>query len=141
MLNPTTSGVDENNESTTSVVADNRMKTVMTFADIVRGNQSPKSVAMVNPVIPAQKKHVPQKKQVAWFTFSWWELYLYIYATYHTAFVTWLLKHVEDVDTTLVGKCNTGVTSSSLKVYYGKLHMWVNKNGMANLLSIPCLEE
>ena len=43
MLNPTTSVVDENYEATTSVVADNRMKTVMMFADILRGNQSPKS--------------------------------------------------------------------------------------------------
>ena len=52
---------------------------------------------------------------------------------YHTAFVTWLLNIVEDAKNTLVGNCNAGVTSSSLKGYYGKLHMWVKKNGMANL--------
>ena len=58
---------------------------------------------------------------------------------YHTAFVTWLLKNVEDADTTLLGKFNAGVTMSSLKGYHGKFHMWVNKNRMANLLYIPCL--
>ena len=60
MLNPTTSGVDEKDQSTTSVVADNRMKTFMTFADIFSGNQSPKSVARVNPVIPDQKACDPE---------------------------------------------------------------------------------
>ena len=57
-------------DATMSRVADNRIKTGMTFADIVRGNQSPKSFKRFNPVIPAQKKHVPQKKQVKWFTLS-----------------------------------------------------------------------
>ena len=55
--------------------------------------------------------------------------------------MTWLLNNVEDADTTLLGNWNTGVTSSSLKGYYGKFHMWFNKNEMDNLLSIPCLKE
>ena len=70
MLNPTTSGLYENDDTTTSVVADNMMKTVMTFADIVHGNHNPKSSARVNPVIPAQQKHVTQKNQVAQFTLA-----------------------------------------------------------------------
>ena len=139
MLDPTTSGVDEKDDATTSVVADNSMKTGMVFLDIVHGNQSPKSVARVNPVIHAQKKHFPQKKQVARFTLAWWNLYLDSCVIYHTAFVTCLLKNVEDADTTLLGNCNAGVKFSSLKGYHGKFHMWVNKNGMENLLSIPCL--
>ena len=53
MLNPTTLGVHEKDDATTSVVPDNRMKTGIKFVDIVRGNQSPKSVAGINPVIPA----------------------------------------------------------------------------------------
>ena len=101
MLDPTTSGVDKNNDATTSVVADNSMKTGMVFLDIVHGNQSPKSVARVNPVIHAQKKYFPQKKQVARFTLAWWNLYLDSCVIYHTAFVTCLLKNVEDADTTL----------------------------------------
>ena len=40
-------------DATMSRVADNRIKTGMTFADIVLGNQSPNSVVRVNPVITA----------------------------------------------------------------------------------------
>ena len=38
MLNPITSGVDRKDDATMSVVSDNRMKTGMIFADILRGN-------------------------------------------------------------------------------------------------------
>ena len=141
MPNPTTSGVDEKDDTTTSVVDDNRKKTRMEFADIVRGNHTPKSVARVNPIIPAQKKHVPQKKQVARFILAWWKLHLDRCAMYHTEFVKLLLNNVEDSDTNLVGKCNSGVTPSSFKGYYGKFHICANKNGMSKLLSITCLEE
>ena len=84
---------------------------------------------------------MPRKKQVSRFTIAWWNLYLDIYTMYHTAFFTWLLKNVEDANTNMVGNCNDGITSFSLKGYYGKFHMWVNKNWMAKLLSILCLEE
>ena len=57
-------------DATMSRVSDNRIKTGMAFADIVRINQSPKSVKRFNPVIPAQKKHVTQKNQVAQFTLA-----------------------------------------------------------------------
>ena len=107
----------------------------------MRGNQSPKSVPRVNPVITSQKKHAPQNKQVAQFTLAWWKLYLDIYETYHTLFVTLLLNNVEDSDTTMVGNCNAGVISSPLKGYYRKFHMWVINNGMVNVLYISCFEE
>ena len=95
--------MDKKDEATTSVVSDNRMKTGMEFADIVRGNQSPKLVARINPVMNSQKKHVPQKKQAARFTLVWWNLYLDSCTAYHTSFVTWLLNNVEYYDTTMVG--------------------------------------
>ena len=41
----TASAVNDKDNTIAYVVADNRMKTGMTFADIVRENQSPKSVA------------------------------------------------------------------------------------------------
>ena len=75
MLNPIMSGVDDNNDSTTAVVADTMMKMGMTFEDIVRGNHSTNSFVRVNPVIPSQKKHMYQKKQVARFILVWWNLY------------------------------------------------------------------
>ena len=123
MQSTTASAVDDKDNTIAYVVADNRMKTGITFSDIVRGNQSPKSVASVNPVIPDQKKHVTQKKQVAWFTLAWRNLYLDSCATYHTAFVTCLLNNVEDDDTNLAGNYNAEVTSSSIKRYYGEFHM------------------
>ena len=141
MLNPTMSGVDEKYDTTTSMVYNDMIKSGMTFADIVCGNQSPKSVVRVSPIIPVQKKDVLHKKQVACFTRVCWKLYLDSCVTYHTEFLIWLLKNVEDADTTLLGNCNDEVTSSSLKGYYGKFHMWVNKNVMVTLLSIPCLKE
>ena len=68
------------------------------------------------------------------------KLYLDSCVTYHTIFVTKFLDKVEELDTTVHGNYNAGVTSSNKKGYHGKFHMWVNKKGMANLLSIPCLE-
>ena len=68
-------------------------------------------------------------------------MYLDSCVKYHTEFVTWLLKNLDDANKTMVGNCNAGAISPSLKGYYGKLHMWVKNNGMAKLLSIPCLEE
>ena len=79
--------------------------------------------------------------QVAWFTLVWWYMYLDSCAKNHTKFVTWLMDNVADADTIMVGNCNTEVTSSYLKVYDGKFYLWVNENGMENLLSIPCLKE
>ena len=52
-----------------------------------------------------------------------------------------MLDGVGKSGTTLVGNCNAGVTSSTQKGYYGKFHMWSNKNDMSNLLSIPYLEQ
>ena len=60
MLNPTTSGVDEKYGATKSLVSDYRIKRVMTFADILCGNQSPRSLVRVNPVIPDQKACDPE---------------------------------------------------------------------------------
>ena len=128
-------------DAITSVVADTKINTGMTFADIFCGNQPPKSVAKVNPVLPIQKNPTTHKNQVAWFTPAWWNLYFDICVKYHSTFVTWLLDSASGANTTLVVNYNTGVTSSSLKGYYGKFHMWFNDNGMVNLLSISCLEE
>ena len=50
-----------------------------------------------------------------------------------------MLDGVGKSGTTLVRNYNAGVTSSAQKGYYGKFHIWINKNGMANLLSIPFL--
>ena len=101
--NYTTLGLDETDEAIMSKVADTKTKTRMEFSDIVHGNQPPKSVARVNPVLPIHKNPVTQKKQVARFKLVWTNLHLDKCVTYHTKLVTWLLENVGDADTTLVG--------------------------------------
>ena len=140
LTNPTTSGVDEMDDAIISMVTGTKTKTGITFDYIVHVNHPPKSVARFNPILPVHNKPMIKKKQVARFMPTWWELYLDSCATYHTAFVKLMSENVADANTTLVGTCNAGVTFSSLKRYYGKFHMWVNNNGMANLLCNPCLE-
>ena len=52
-----------------------------------------------------------------------------------------LLDNVHEVDTILKGNCNAGVTTSNEKGWFGTFKMWINKKGIANLLSIPQLED
>ena len=40
----------------------------------------------------------------------------------------------------LQGNCNTGVSNSNEKGYYGLWNLWLNEHGIVNLLSIPQLE-
>ena len=54
--------------------------------------------------------------------------------------MTSLLQDVKEVGTTLHGNCNAGVTATKTKGYWGKFHIWVNEQGIANMLSILCLE-
>ena len=53
-------------------------------------------------------------------------------------------SHLDDVkkfSTILRGSCNVGTTFSDEKGWYkGLFHMWLVRNGIANLLSLPQLE-
>ncbi len=53
-------------------------------------------------------------------------------------------KHLDDVKeagVTLCGKCNAGTIFSKEKgVLLDMFSMWLVRNGIANLLSVPCLE-
>ena len=60
-------------------------------------------------------------------TLDWWKLYLGSCATYHTAFVDWLLDNVHEVDTVFKGNCNVGVTISNQKGWFGVFKLWLNK--------------
>ena len=68
------------------------------------------------------------------------KLFLDSCATYHSVFVEWCLKNVHEVKRYLKGHCNAGVTICKEQGYYGAFKMWLNRNGIANLLSIPQLE-
>ena len=39
------------------------------------------------------------------------------------------------------GSCNAGRVSTNNEGWYGNFQVWLNKKGIANLLSIPILEE
>ena len=69
------------------------------------------------------------------------KLFLDSCATYHSGYVDWLTKNVHEVERYLKGHCNAGVTICREQGYYGVFKMWLNRNGIANLLSIPQLEE
>ena len=122
------------------VVTDSKTAGV-SFADIVRGNIVPTLSASGHPGDGQSSRPHCAPTSSKRYMLEPWKLYLDSCATYHTAFVTSMLDYVGEYVTTLVGKYNAGVTSSTQKGYYGKFHMWINKNGMASLLSIPCLEQ
>ena len=68
-------------------------------------------------------------------------MYLDSCATYHSMFVDWYLDTIKDVGNVLHVHCNTGVITTNKKGYWGLFHIWINKKGVANLLSIAQLEE
>ena len=51
------------------------------------------------------------------------------------------LKNVKDSDTVIHGKYNVATYLYNRKGWIGMLEMWLNKNGIVNILSIPKLEE
>jgi hypothetical protein len=61
----------------------------------------------------------PGKAEPARFTLDEHKLYLDSCATYHSAFVDWILSDVRRVDEVLRGNCNAGVTTSTEKGSYG----------------------
>ena len=52
-----------------------------------------------------------------------------------------MLENVQIVNAVLRGNCNTGVTKTNRKGYYGLFEFWLNEHWIANLLSIPQLEK
>ena len=96
---------------------------------------------------PAGASHLPKKASSAQesifsgslddvpgrVTLDKWILYLDTCATYHSAFVDWMLSNVHTMNTVLRGNCNAGVTSTNVKGTYGLWEFWLNKQGIANL--------
>ena len=75
------------------------------------------------------------------FTLHPHKLYLDSCATYHSTFVRDMLSNSKIGNTVLQGQCNAGVSISQEKGVYGIWTFWLNKKGIANLLSIPQLEK
>ena len=75
------------------------------------------------------------------FTLDWWKVYLDSCATYHTFFITEFLGGIYTSKTVMNGSCNAGTVSTGKKGWFDEFEVWYNKYGMANLLSVPMLEE
>ena len=60
--------------------------------------------------------------------------------TYHSFFAREFLRNIEEGNTTLTGSCNAGTTVTNTRGWWGEFQAWLNKQGIANLLSIPMLE-
>ena len=82
-------------------------------------------------------KNIPVKR----FTLDSNKLYLDSCATYPSAFVRWILDDVKTIPTVLQGNCNAGVSTSNEKGFYGLWNLWLNEQGITNLLSIPQIEK
>ena len=102
------------------------------YSDIVRGT------SLLNP---GEKRVSLTPDTKGRDTLDWWKLYLDSCATFHTSFVRDMLSDVYKSEVTLHGSCNAGTTISSEKGYLGPFDLWLNEKGIANLLSIPQLEE
>ena len=37
-------------------------------------------------------------------------------------------------------RCNAGVTKTATRGWFGSIHVWLNEDGIANLIYIPMLE-
>ena len=97
----------------------------VSFADIVFRNQVPTPLASGHTGDGQSSRLRYVHTLSKWYTLNQWMLYLDSCATYHIAFVTIMLYDVDKSSTTLVGKYDTGVTSSTSKGYHGKFHMWI----------------
>ena len=78
-------------------------------------------------------------------TLCWWKCYLDICASYHTFFSEEFLVDVKESDATMTGRCNAGrcnagTTVTKMKGTYSDFQVWLNKKGIANLISISMLE-
>ena len=67
--------------------------------------------------------------------------YLDTCTSYHTLFAPEFLTDISDSPTVMKGRCNAGTTSTNRKGSYGRSRVWLNERGIANLLSVPMLEE
>ena len=74
------------------------------------------------------------------FTLTWWKCYLDSCTTYHAFFMKEFLCEVREGKSTINDSCNAGTVSINTKGWYGDFKVWLNKKGIANLLSIPMLE-
>ena len=67
--------------------------------------------------------------------------YLDSCSSYNQFITDEFLDNVRNTGTVLKGRCNAGVSTTNQQGKYGELDVWLNRKGIANILSIPRLEE
>lgn len=68
-------------------------------------------------------------------------VYLDSCSTFNQVFTDKHIEDIEKVTTILKGRCNAGISTADEKGWMmGMFHMWLVRNGIANILSIPQLE-
>ena len=68
------------------------------------------------------------------------KVYLDTAASYHQVCSMGYLEGIQQSERVLKGECNAGTTYTNVKGWLGDLHMWIAKEGIANLISLPQLE-
>ncbi len=74
-------------------------------------------------------------------TLPLWVQFLDSCVTYHLMIIELYLTGICELHIHLKRHCNAGVLTCTQKGDWGPFKFWVNKHGIANLLSIPQLEE
>lgn len=68
-------------------------------------------------------------------------VYLDTCSTFHQIVNADLVKSIKETKNSLTGRCNAGTTHTNKKGKFGSLEVWVNEQGIANILSFDKLEE
>ena len=113
---------------------------VLPKEDEVEGIKERAEERMGTVSVNKESKHYPKVKRGR-YTLDWWKCYLDSCASYHTFFVREFLCHTQDSSTTMNGSCNAGSVLLRQKGWYKNFQVWLNENGIVNLLPIPMLEE
>ena len=85
--------------------------------------------------------HVDSKKPDHRYTLDPHKAYLDSMASHHSFYIRTYLKDVYQSPTTMSTSCNAGQTETSTRGWHGDFEVWLNSQGIANLLSTPALEE
>ena len=75
------------------------------------------------------------------FTLEKWKCYLDRCATYHTFFFREFLDRFSSGKTAMNGSYNAGTVTTNTMGWCGEFKVWLNESGIANLLSIPMIED
>ena len=73
-------------------------------------------------------------------TIEWWNCYLDSFGLYHTFFIKEFLSNIKEGGTTMNGRCNASTTVTNTQGLYRAFNVWLNKYGIANLISILMLK-